>query len=102
MDSFYRSLDTLNSICGNDPGLVCRSLSASLQDKHALVIRGLLDLIISHFPLSSFSYFQEKDLILLIKSAMMVFLKRDMSLTRRFYIWLTPSNQCQAKVLSKL
>lgn len=78
------------------------ALVAALQDKNPLVGRGVLDLLIQFFPTSTqylipllfgahfCRLFSHQDRVLLVKDAMLILCRRDMSLTRRYYMWVSP------------
>ncbi|CAI2173784.1 1528_t:CDS:10 [Funneliformis geosporum] len=78
-------------VLGDDIGIMVRAFSATLEDKHVLVQRAILDLLVTSFPLKVKNVgeiIQQDDLILLMKSASAVVLRKDMSLNRRLYAWL--------------
>lgn len=74
-----------------EPGLLIRSFAAGLADDQLLIQRGYLDLLVTHLPLHS-EVLQSKakggDLELLLKAAVGVTVRRDMSLNRRLWSWL--------------
>ncbi|KJZ80606.1 hypothetical protein HIM_00456 [Hirsutella minnesotensis 3608] len=74
-----------------EPGLLVRCFASGLSDDHLLIQRGFLDLLVSHLPLNS-SVLQSRvkpaDLELLLKAAVGVVTRRDMSLNRRLWAWL--------------
>ncbi|KAJ2007301.1 hypothetical protein GGI04_001560 [Coemansia thaxteri] len=74
-------------VCGDDASLLARALAAAMSDSKTLVLRAALDLVMTRFPLRS-APFKSKDLVLLMKHASEVVLKKDMSLNRRLYTWL--------------
>ncbi|KAJ1666243.1 hypothetical protein IW140_003231 [Coemansia sp. RSA 1813] len=74
-------------VCGNDSSLMARALASTLTDSKTLVLRAGLDLLMTRFPLRT-NTFSDKDLLLLMKHAAEVVLKKDMSLNRRLYTWL--------------
>jgi hypothetical protein len=73
-----------------EPGLLIRCFASGLSDDQLLIQRGFLDLLVTHLPLSS-SVLQNKvkpgDLELLLKAAVGVVTRRDMSLNRRLWAW---------------
>lgn len=74
-----------------EPGLLVRCFASGLSDEQLLIQRGFLDLLVSHLPLNSHVLqFQVKpgDLELLLKAAVGVVTRRDMSLNRRLWAWL--------------
>ncbi|CAG8458839.1 9044_t:CDS:10 [Racocetra persica] len=82
-------------VLGDDVGIMVRAFSATLGDKQVLVQRAILELLVVNFPLKVDNFgdvlqsiMQQDDLILLMKSATSVVLRKDMSLNRRLYAWL--------------
>lgn len=98
---------------GDDAGLMVRAFSATVVDSQLLVQRAMLDLMVVHFPISngyveslgrvlpmeeqpdSYSValhgirlIENNDLVVLVKAAVGVVLRKDMSLNRRLYAWL--------------
>ncbi|PHH72009.1 hypothetical protein CDD82_6219 [Ophiocordyceps australis] len=74
-----------------EPGLLVRCFASGLADDQLLIQRGFLDLLVSHLPLNSAvlqSRVKPKDLQLLLKAAVGVVTRRDMSLNRRLWAWL--------------
>ncbi|VUC36112.1 unnamed protein product [Clonostachys rosea] len=82
---------TVGVVTSPEPGLLIRSFASGLCDEQLLIQRGFLDLLVSHLPLNS-SVLQSKvkagDLELLLKAAVGVVTRRDMSLNRRLWAWL--------------
>jgi hypothetical protein len=74
-----------------EPGLLIRCFAAGLADDQLLIQRGYLDLLVTHLPLHS-EVLQKKakggDLELLLRAAVGVTVRRDMSLNRRLWSWL--------------
>jgi hypothetical protein len=73
-----------------EPGLLLRCFAAGLCDEQLLIQRGYLDLLVTHLPLHSTVLQKEvktEDLELLIRSAVGVVTRRDMSLNRRLWAW---------------
>ncbi|KAK3341517.1 Dopey, N-terminal-domain-containing protein [Lasiosphaeria hispida] len=74
-----------------EPGLLIRCFAAGLADEQLLIQRGYLDLLVTHLPLHS-KVLQTRaksgDLELLLRSAVGVTIRRDMSLNRRLWTWL--------------
>ena len=72
-----------------DPGLMIRAFCKGLQDDHALVQRGFLDLLLKNLELQSpaLALSDSRDLQLLLISACSTVLRRDMSLNRRLWTW---------------
>lgn len=78
-------------ITSPEPGLLVRCFSSGLGDEQLLIQRGYLDLLVTHLPLSSRvlqSKVKRPDLELLLKAAVGVVTRRDMSLNRRLWAWL--------------
>lgn len=74
-----------------EPGLLVRCFASGLSDDQLLIQRGFLDLLVSHLPLNSKvlqSLVKPGDLELLLKAAVGVVTRRDMSLNRRLWAWL--------------
>lgn len=74
-----------------EPGLLVRCFASGLADEQLLIQRGFLDLLVSHLPLNA-NVLQTRvkpaDLELLVKAAVGVVTRRDMSLNRRLWAWL--------------
>ncbi|RGP62868.1 putative regulator of reproduction [Fusarium longipes] len=74
-----------------EPGLLLRCFASGLSDEQLLIQRGFLDLLVSHLPLNSHviqSRVKPDDLELLLKAAVGVVTRREMSLNRRLWAWL--------------
>ncbi|KPM41775.1 Protein dopey [Neonectria ditissima] len=74
-----------------EPGLLLRCFASGLSDEQLLIQRGFLDLLVSHLPLDSHvirTRVKSGDLELLLKAAVGVVTRRDMSLNRRLWAWL--------------
>lgn len=89
------------AISGGSTHQASLALVAALRDKNPLVVRGVLDLLHDHFPVDRVC-FEFSDLLLIVKEALLVLLRRDMSLTRRFYIWLGADDHISEKSLQLL
>ncbi|KAJ2840771.1 hypothetical protein FBU31_000134 [Coemansia sp. 'formosensis'] len=83
-------------VCGDDASLMARALAATMTDPKTLVLRAALDLVMTRFPLRT-TIFRPKDLVLLMKHASEVVLKKDMSLNRRLYTWLLGPGDSEAE-----
>ncbi|KAL1915944.1 uncharacterized protein VTP21DRAFT_6332 [Calcarisporiella thermophila] len=81
------SLEDRACFLGDDAGLMVRAFSATLGDSNILVQRSMLELLVIQFPLSK-QIIKHHDLTLLMKAALGVVLRKDMSLNRRLYGWL--------------
>jgi hypothetical protein len=77
----------LMEICVGNRKLVARALASALNDRLQLVVRGSLDLLLKYFPISS-GFFERVELVDLYEASMLVLMRKDMSLTRRFYSWI--------------
>ncbi|KHN96423.1 Dopey [Metarhizium album ARSEF 1941] len=88
-DDNTRNLHTI--VTSPEPGLLVRCFASGLGDEQLLIQRGFLDLLVSHLPLNS-DVLQVRvkpaDLDLLVKAAVGVVIRRDMSLNRRLWAWL--------------
>ncbi|KAF9115351.1 hypothetical protein BGX27_008120 [Mortierella sp. AM989] len=84
-------------VLGDDAGLMVRAFSATVGDSQLLVQRAMLDLMVVHFPISN-GLIEDSDLIVLVKAAVGVVLRKDMSLNRRLYAWLLGSQEGKKKV----
>lgn len=83
--------ERLGEIVGDDVGLMVRGFAASLEDDNILVQRGVLDLLLSTLRLDSVGFRTDtrpQDQLLLMRAAVGVVLRRDISLSRRLYTWL--------------
>ncbi|KAJ7070662.1 Dopey, N-terminal-domain-containing protein [Mycena amicta] len=77
-------------IIGRDIGLMIRAFAAALEDDNLLVRRGALDLLLQAMRVDSIAIRQAQsdDRTILMRAAMSVVLRRDLSLNRRLYTWL--------------
>lgn len=83
--------DRITPIVGDDPGLMIRGFSAALDQGQLLVQRGILDLLCSALQLEGKGFKSEvrpEDQVMLVRSALAIVLRRDLSLSRRLYTWL--------------
>lgn len=78
----------------NDVKMISKAISATLSDSHILVIRGMLELLVTRFPIKA-ELFQTEDLIFISQFVLEVLLKRDMSLNRRVHAWFLGSTDGQ-------
>lgn len=91
---------TLTEVLGPDGGLFIRGMAAALEDDNVLVRRGVFDLLISSMPLAEFVAhpdFTNEDRELLMRSAVSVVLRKDLSLARRLYAWLLGNTEEDTK-----
>ncbi|CAO3630393.1 unnamed protein product [Cunninghamella blakesleeana] len=72
-------------------GLMVRAFSATLMDHQLLVQRGILELLVQNYSLQ-YRTLGHEDLVLLMRSAISIVLRKDMSLNRRLYGWLLGSD----------
>ncbi|KAM0471433.1 hypothetical protein ACHAPX_009346 [Trichoderma viride] len=85
------SSEILAIVTTPEPGLLVRCFASGLSDEQLLIQRGFLDLLVSHLPLNSKvlqSLVKPGDLELLLRAAVGVVTRRDMSLNRRLWAWL--------------
>lgn len=82
--------EDLTAIVGRDIGLMIRAFSAALEDENLLVRRGALDLLLQSMKVDSIALrkAQVADRTILMRAAIGVVLRRDLSLNRRLYTWL--------------
>ncbi|KAI2635349.1 putative regulator of reproduction dopa [Xylaria nigripes] len=85
-----------NMVTSPEPGLLLRCFAAGLGDEQLLIQRGFLDLLVSNLPLHS-KVLQKRvkpdDLELLLRAAVGVVTRRDMSLNRRLWAWFLGPEQ---------
>ncbi|KAG0266708.1 hypothetical protein DFQ27_009484 [Actinomortierella ambigua] len=86
-------------VLGEDAGLMVRAFSATVGDSQLLVQRAMLDIMVVHFPISN-GLIEERDLVLLVKAAVGVVLRKDMSLNRRLYAWLLGQQEGKKKIFA--
>ncbi|KAF9918461.1 hypothetical protein BX616_008681 [Lobosporangium transversale] len=86
-------------VLGDDAGLMVRAFSATVGDTQLLVQRAMLDLMVVHFPISN-GLIEHNDLVVLVKAAVGVVLRKDMSLNRRLYAWLLGAQERKKKVFN--
>ncbi|GAP83534.1 putative cellular morphogenesis regulator [Rosellinia necatrix] len=81
-----------------EPGLLLRCFAAGLGDEQLLIQRGFLDLLVTNLPLHS-KVLQKRvkpdDLELLLRAAVGVVTRREMSLNRRLWAWFLGPDQPQ-------
>ncbi|KAI8359989.1 Dopey, N-terminal-domain-containing protein [Blakeslea trispora] len=71
--------------------LMIRAFAATLHDHQLLVQRGLLELLVQNFVLKH-CMIPYEDLVILMRAALGIVLRKDMSLNRRLYAWLLGSD----------
>ncbi|SPO39006.1 related to DOP1 - strong similarity to developmental regulatory gene, dopey (dopA) [Pseudozyma flocculosa] len=76
---------------GKDVGLMVRGFAHALEDETLLVRRNALELLVTHLrmdrPLFQ-RHVKANDKVILVRAALSVVLRRDLSLNRRLYSWL--------------
>ncbi|KAI9321888.1 Dopey, N-terminal-domain-containing protein [Dichotomocladium elegans] len=79
--------------------LMIRAFAATLGDAQLLVQRGMLELLVQDFMIKH-RVIPHDDLVILMKSALSIVLRKDMSLNRRLYAWLLgDQGNSQANIL---
>ena len=80
----------ITDIVGKDIGLMIRAFAAALEDENLLVRRGALDLLLTAIRVDSMAIRKAhaEDKAIIMKAAVGVVLRRDISLNRRLYSWL--------------
>lgn len=76
----------METFFGTSPTLMVYAFSLTLKDDVILAQRGILEILLLHFPLK-YSLFEDDSLVMLCSAALGVVLRRDISLTRRIYAW---------------
>ncbi|KAI8319705.1 hypothetical protein GQ54DRAFT_246522, partial [Martensiomyces pterosporus] len=92
----FTQKEDVDQVAGEDTSLMVRALASTLTDSKTLVLRAALDLVMTRFPLRT-NVLGKKDLVLLMKHASAVVLKKDMSLNRRLYTWLLGPGESEAE-----
>ncbi|TFK56468.1 hypothetical protein OE88DRAFT_1715528 [Heliocybe sulcata] len=88
--------EDITAIVGQDVGLMIRAFAAALEDENLLVRRAGLELLLQslHMDSRAFKSSQADDRVILMRAAVGVVLRRDLSLNRRFFTWvLSPAEQ---------
>ncbi|KAG9313948.1 Dopey, N-terminal-domain-containing protein [Chiua virens] len=82
--------EDITVIVGRDIGLMIRAFAAALEDDNLLVRRSALDMLLQTMRVDSAAIKRAKpeDSAILMKAAISVVLRRDLSLNRRLYTWL--------------
>eukprot|EP01134_Creolimax_fragrantissima_P003076 CFRG3076T1 len=81
------SVKKVPHVLGNDKHLLAAAIAAGLTDRNTLVLRGVLEILVSLFPIH-IDVFSEREVKVVLLPALAVVLRRDMSLNRRLYTWL--------------
>lgn len=92
-------------LVGKDLGLMVRGLAHALDDDLLLVRRNTLDILVTHLAVDEplFRRFVKRpDQILLVRSALHVVLRKDLSLNRRLYTWLLGADETPAAQIAFL
>ena len=90
----------LVDICINNPLLISRALAEALTDHHPLVVRGVLDIAIKFFPMQN-DFLTDAGIVDIAKAGFQVLMRKDMSLTRRFYTWIFQLGPNELETLSE-
>ncbi|KAK7074310.1 Protein dopey-1, partial [Halocaridina rubra] len=92
MSCFNKKLSTEDQlhILGTNIDIMVSALCQALEDSSVLVQRAALDLTLAALPMHN-TQLLRPDLVRIITSAILVLLRRDMSLNRRLYTWLLGS-----------
>ncbi|CBQ68744.1 related to DOP1-strong similarity to developmental regulatory gene, dopey (dopA) [Sporisorium reilianum SRZ2] len=83
-------------LVGKDLGLMVRGLAHALDDDVLLVRRNTLEILVTHLQIDKpafKSFVKPPDQILLVRSALNVVLRKDLSLNRRLYTWLLGADE---------
>ncbi|XP_076054821.1 protein DOP1A isoform X3 [Oratosquilla oratoria] len=90
--SYNKKLSTEDQlfILGTNVDVMVEGICMAVEDSSVLVQRAALDLILSALPMHN-TQLLKVDLVKLVSSAILVLLRRDMSLNRRLYSWLLGS-----------
>jgi hypothetical protein len=83
----------ITELVGRDIGLMIRAFAASLEDEHLLVKRSVLDLLHQALKMdtTAFKRSSNQDQTFIMRAAIGVVLRRDLTLNRRLYTWLVGS-----------
>lgn len=88
------------SFCAGNTSLVVDALCCALDDHQTLVVRGTLDIIFNHFPVHC-SWLTDDQKIKLAIAGLSVLTRRDMSLTRRVFVWLFANQSSYSEEISQ-
>ncbi|KAG7099897.1 hypothetical protein E1B28_001698 [Marasmius oreades] len=83
-------LEDITGVVGQDLGLMIRAFAAALEDDNLLVRRSALDLLLQSLRVDSNTIRRAstEDRAIIMRAAISVVLRRDLSLNRRLYSWL--------------
>ena len=97
-------LEDITSIVGSDIGLMIRAFAAALEDENLLVRRSALDLLLQSMRVDSSAVkrAQADDRTILMRAAISVVLRRDLSLNRRLHSWLLGPGEKSEKQIEYL
>lgn len=97
-------LEDITSIVGSDIGLMIRAFASALEDENLLVRRSALDLLLQSMRVDSSAVkrAQAEDRSNLMRAAISVVLRRDLSLNRRLYSWLLGPGEKSEKQIEYL
>ncbi|KAJ4470942.1 Dopey, N-terminal-domain-containing protein [Lentinula aciculospora] len=97
-------LEDVTTIIGSDIGLMIRAFAAALEDENLLVRRSALDLLLQSLRVDSSAVkrAQADDRTILMRAAVGVVLRRDLSLNRRLYSWLLGPGEKSEKQIEYL
>lgn len=92
MSSYNRKLSTEDQlyILGTNIDVMVAALCQAMEDSSVMVQRAALDLTLAALPMHNTQLLRH-DLVRIVTSAILVLLRRDMSLNRRLYAWLLGS-----------
>lgn len=88
---FAQLSDEAERVVLPEPGLLIRCFAAGLEDEQVLLQRDFLDLLLTRLPLNSeilTDRADHADVQRLVRAAIAVVFRRDMSLNRRLWSWL--------------
>ncbi|KAG0716502.1 Protein dopey-1 [Chionoecetes opilio] len=92
MSCYNRKLSTEDQlyILGTNIDVMVAALCQAMEDSNVMVQRAALDLTLAALPMHN-TQLLRPDLVRIVTSAILVLLRRDMSLNRRLYAWLLGS-----------
>ncbi|EST09066.1 Dopey, N-terminal [Kalmanozyma brasiliensis GHG001] len=93
------------ALVGKDLGLLVRGLAHALDDDVLLVRRNALEILVTYVQIDKpmfKSFIKRPDQIILLRSALNVVLRKDLSLNRRLYTWLLGSDESPESQISFL
>lgn len=93
------------TLVGKDLGLMVRGLAHALNHNVLLVRRNTLELLVTHLQIDQPTFssaIKRPNQILLVRSALNVVLRKDLSLNRRLYTWLLGADESPESQISFL